>query len=134
MRGIPTEKQHIDITLTRLGAHIVLRVRDYGTGLTEVEQARLFEPFYTDKATGLGLGLSISYNIVEEHGGTLTASTPGDGKGLLFSLSLPIVRQDDGTPERQSHVLTAQPSRRSAEPRIGKECVRTCRYRGARDN
>src|SRR3546814_11257241 len=81
MRGIPTEKQHIDITLTRLGAHIVLRVRDYGTGLTEVEQARLFEPFYTDKATGLGLGLSISYNIVEAHGGTLTASPPGHGHG-----------------------------------------------------
>src|SRR3546814_14627462 len=57
-------------------------------------------PFYTDKATGLGLGLSISYNIVEAHGGTLTASTPGDGKGMLFSLSLPIVRQDDGTPEQ----------------------------------
>src|SRR3546814_12137963 len=78
-------------------------------------------PFYTDKATGLGLGLSISYNIVEAHGGTLTASTPGDGKGMLFSLSLPIVRHDDGTPEQQSH--------RSAERRVGKECVSTCRSR-----
>src|SRR3546814_19523735 len=57
MRGIPTENQHIDITLTRVGAHLVLRVRDYGTGLTAVEQERLFEPFSTDTAPGLGLGL-----------------------------------------------------------------------------
>src|SRR3546814_19783452 len=72
-------------------------------------------PFYTDKATGLGLGLSISYNIVEAHGGTLTASTPGDGKGMLFSLSLPNVRHDDGTQEQQSNGLHKHPCRSSLE-------------------
>src|SRR3546814_8051119 len=53
--------------------------------------------------TTLFRSLSISYNIVEAHGGTLTASTPGDGKGMLFSLSLPIVRRsEEHTSELQS--------------------------------
>lgn len=97
MRAMPPEDQHIDITLAQQDNDINLEIRDYGHGLSDVEQARLFEPFYTDKTDGLGLGLSISYSIVEAHGGTLAAKTPDNGEGMIFSLSLPVVRRHDIT-------------------------------------
>lgn len=98
MREIEPDKQRINITLAQQGTNVLMLIRDYGSGLSDVQQARLFEPFYTDKPDGLGLGLSISYGIIEAHGGALTASTPPDGKGMIFSLSLPILVQD-ATPQ-----------------------------------
>ncbi|PLC48709.1 sensor histidine kinase [Pollutimonas subterranea] len=99
MRGIEPDKRHIDITLAQQGTDIFIHVRDYGSGLSNAQQAQLFEPFYTEKPDGLGLGLSISYSIIEAHGGTITASTPCDGKGMILSLSLPILVQDTNTSE-----------------------------------
>lgn len=97
MSHVPVDQRRIDITLKHQGTDIVLLVRDHGSGLTEQELTQLFEPFYTDKPDGLGLGLSISYSIVEAHGGTLAAYTPDHGKGMVFSLSLPVVRGSEKT-------------------------------------
>ena len=52
--------------------------------------ARLFEPFYTTKADGLGLGLAISRNIAELHGGHLQARSQGQCGGLCMELVLPL--------------------------------------------
>jgi PAS domain S-box-containing protein len=63
-------------------------VRDNGIGVSPDDLRRLFAPFYTTKATGMGLGLAISRRIIEAHGGQLTA-TPGPVNGLILSFRLP---------------------------------------------
>lgn len=71
--------------------HVVLQVRDSGSGIPEQVRERIFEPFFTTKAVGqgTGLGLSISYNIVKKHRGELlVASEPG--QGTTFTIMLPV--------------------------------------------
>ena len=68
---------------------IQLSVKDRGIGLNEAAMKRLFEPFYTTKMTGMGIGLSVSQSIVERHKGRLWAANNADGPGAVFSLSLP---------------------------------------------
>jgi C4-dicarboxylate-specific signal transduction histidine kinase len=67
---------------------VVVSVEDTGTGLDLEQVERIFEPFFTSKSHGIGMGLSISRSIVQTHGGTLTASgrTP---HGARFSFTLP---------------------------------------------
>lgn len=66
-----------------------LHVRDTGPGIEPAKVANIFDPFFTTKAPGkgLGLGLSISYNIVSDFGGTLSAENHPDG-GAVFSVTL----------------------------------------------
>jgi PAS domain S-box-containing protein len=68
---------------------VSVEVRDAGTGLDPAHAPHLFEPFYTTKAEGLGIGLSISRSIVEAHGGRLSAATNAP-HGTVFIFSLPV--------------------------------------------
>jgi signal transduction histidine kinase len=63
-------------------------VRDSGPGLRQDDMERLFEPFYTTKPNGLGMGLSICRTIIETHGGRLWA-TPNQPRGAVFQFTLP---------------------------------------------
>jgi len=63
-------------------------VRDSGLGLTAEQMRQLFEPFYTTKAAGMGMGLVICRSIVEAHGGRLWAENSPDG-GAAFHFTLP---------------------------------------------
>lgn len=80
--------RRVAIEATRQGGEVVIAIRDSGPGLTGEVQARLFEPLFTTKKGGLGLGLPICRTIVEAHGGRLWADSPAGG-GARFSLSLP---------------------------------------------
>ncbi|WP_244889955.1 ATP-binding protein [Neptunomonas qingdaonensis] len=84
------ENKKIDILLSSQEAKLILQVRDYGPGIPEKELERVFEPFYTTKKAGqgLGLGLSISYRIIDSLGGQLSVSNHPEG-GAVFTLSLP---------------------------------------------
>jgi PAS domain S-box-containing protein len=67
---------------------VLVTVRDNGVGLNAAITDRLFEPFYTTKAEGLGMGLAISRSIMESHGGRIWAS-PNTPRGAVFQLELP---------------------------------------------
>jgi C4-dicarboxylate-specific signal transduction histidine kinase len=68
---------------------LVVCVRDHGTGVKPADEVRLFAPFYSSKAKGLGLGLPISRSIVEAHGGRLSL-VPSGGAGAAFQILLPL--------------------------------------------
>ena len=73
---------------------VQVTVEDSGTGLDPNTMARIFEPFYTTKAGGMGMGLSISRSIVQNHGGRLWA-TANDGPGTSFHFTLPKYQGED---------------------------------------
>jgi signal transduction histidine kinase len=84
----------LTITSAATGGWLKIDVRDTGPGLTPDEAARIFEPFYTTKASGTGLGLAVSYGIIQQHGGRIeVTSTPGQGS--LFTIRLPLTRSTD---------------------------------------
>jgi C4-dicarboxylate-specific signal transduction histidine kinase len=68
---------------------IVVLVQDSGAGLDPKHSSRMFEPFYTTRAEGIGMGLTISRSIIEAHGGRLWALA-NDEPGSTFCFSLPI--------------------------------------------
>ncbi|MBC8164053.1 MAG: PAS domain-containing protein, partial [Roseiflexaceae bacterium] len=72
------------------GRYIVLAVRDTGSGIDAEAQASIFEPFYTTKAPGRGLGLAAVQGIVRGHGGALSACSTL-GQGSTFTVMLPVV-------------------------------------------
>ena len=82
------------------GGCVRLTVQDHGVGLDPRASDRLFEPFYTTKGDGMGMGLSVSRSIIERHHGRLWA-VPNDGPGATFSFSIP--RDPEGTTSMRSH-------------------------------
>lgn len=72
---------------------LAIRVIDQGPGVSDEQMGKLFTPFYTSKADGLGLGLSMSRSIVEGFGGSLEA-LPAEGGGLCLECRLPLGRED----------------------------------------
>jgi PAS domain S-box-containing protein len=75
------------------GNHIRLTVQDAGTGFDAQIADRLFEPLYTSKKDGMGMGLSICRSIIESHHGRLWAAL-NDGPGATFSFSIPCTAED----------------------------------------
>src|SRR5439155_48489 len=70
---------------------IIIAVRDSGVGIDPRNLDQLFKLFFTTKAGGMGMGLSISRTAIEAHGGRLWA-TPNEGSGAIFQFSLPANR------------------------------------------
>jgi len=68
----------------------IVSVRDYGEGISQEDQSRIFEPFYTTKpvGAGTGLGLSLVYSLVNEHGGKISID-PLVSPGALFEVRIP---------------------------------------------
>lgn len=88
---------HVRVTLRQQAGRAELVVSDTGQGISVAALPHIFERFrQADPDTtryegGLGLGLSIARRLVELHGGTITASSPGKGRGATFSVSLPLL-------------------------------------------
>jgi len=68
---------------------LVVKIKDTGEGIPEEDIIRIFDPFFSTKSAGVGLGLSITYGIVVSHGGTIGVESEWNG-GTLFVISLPI--------------------------------------------
>ena len=82
---------HITVT-TRPGADgmVAIQVTDTGIGIAPEDLIRIYDPFFTTKSKGLGLGLAICYEIIERHQGTLDA-TSQVGQGSTFTIRLPVI-------------------------------------------
>jgi PAS domain S-box-containing protein len=89
MNSVVGPQRHMRLTTRRGKKHVVVSVRDSGTGLDPVHTTRVFEPFYTTKPGGSGLGLAISRSIVQSHGGALWAVSNHD-RGSTFRFKIPI--------------------------------------------
>ncbi|MCB9882543.1 MAG: HAMP domain-containing histidine kinase [Planctomycetes bacterium] len=74
-----------------------VRVCDQGIGIGREQLGRIYDPFFTTKQNqgGTGLGLSVCYGIIEEHGGHILAESQGAGQGSTFRVVLPMRRSDE---------------------------------------
>jgi C4-dicarboxylate-specific signal transduction histidine kinase len=90
MSAQPREMRILHVTSRRGSDAVFVEVRDAGVAIDEASLARMFEPFYTTKADGLGMGLSISRSIIEAHCGRIWASRNLSGPGLTFHVELPM--------------------------------------------
>ena len=81
-----------------IGDKYAICVSDTGIGMDEQTASRVFEPYFTTKATGTGLGLTMVYKVIKEFGGDIEVESY-EGKGTIFTISLPI-------PQKEKHLLT----------------------------
>jgi len=137
----------VDVVLRRAGASTVLSVADTGIGIPESFLPRVFDRFSQNDASttrsfgGLGLGLAISKQLVELHGGTIRASSPGEGRGATFFVELrwppcrreaTTCRQSRRSPMRRGREApccprsTACTSSSSTTRRTGVSCCAAC--------
>ena len=94
LQNLPAKKERhlsIDSRLT-LNNGIQVRVKDNGPGIDKDQQQKILMPFYTTKADGMGMGLSISRSLIEAHEGTLHFNSE-PGKGSTFYFTLPIEKE-----------------------------------------
>jgi two-component system cell cycle sensor histidine kinase/response regulator CckA len=110
LRTVGAEQIHALGPDARAGDYVVLSVRDTGTGMLPSVQARIFEPFYTTKKTGTGLGLATVLRVIKRHHGFVTVDSKV-GAGTCFSCHLPVIASPAPPPgDGQGSKAGAQPS------------------------
>ncbi len=88
--------QRIDVSMHAAQDQVIIHVRDYGIGIPQEHQSKIFDRFYRASikhtgVSGLGMGLYISYEIVKRHGGIISVLSE-EGKGSTFSVILPLAQ------------------------------------------
>lgn len=84
----------LSITIDQTRDKVRLQITDTGPGIGEAEAKKIFEPFYTTKAQGLGLGMPYARKIIEQHGGTVSLNSRV-GEGTTISVELPAGEKED---------------------------------------
>ena len=85
----------LSIAVDRVSDAVRLHIVDTGRGIGAEETKKIFEPFYTTKTHGLGLGMPYARKMIEQHGGTLSI-TSSPGEGTTVSIALPAAQKDAG--------------------------------------
>jgi PAS domain S-box-containing protein len=104
----------VEVRLARADSHVEFAVADTGAGISPEFLPHVFEPFrQADQKTtrrhgGLGLGLSIVRHLVDLHGGTVRAESPGEGRGATFTVRLPVSHDDQTNGPGERRVSTAE--------------------------
>lgn len=88
MKDTPGEQRHIEIKTLAGEDSVTVSVRDHGCGIPLERLGSVFNPFYTTKASGLGMGLAICRRVIETHAGRIEAHNHDDG-GATFRFTLP---------------------------------------------
>jgi len=94
MAGLADPAKLLVLTSRRKESELLIQVRDHGAGVKDA--ALIFEPFFSTKASGMGMGLSICRSIVEAHGGRVWA-TANEDAGMTFSFTLSLIPDDVAT-------------------------------------
>jgi signal transduction histidine kinase len=89
-----TQGGTLSINLDQTDETLRLEIADTGPGIGKEEAKNIFEPFYTTKAQGLGLGMPYAKKIIEQHGGTVSLNTR-IGEGTTICISLPVGQEVD---------------------------------------
>ncbi len=103
----------VKVRLAEKGGEIRIEVSDSGEGIDPELLPHVFDSFWqadastTRRQGGLGLGLAIVHQLVELHGGTVSAASPGKGQGAVFTVSLPLLRPRQATKELPIFTLPA---------------------------
>lgn len=79
----------INIYVNSDGKYVEIAIKDNGYGMDKLTMSKLFDPFFTTKQTGTGLGLSVSYRIIRNHGGNIRVNST-EGVGTEFTIYLPL--------------------------------------------
>ena len=97
--AIPVEdrqrERRIMVETEKEGAAGVIRVRDTGVGIKKEDLGKIFDPFFSTKETGSGIGLSLVYRIVSNAGGTISVESE-ENRGTAITLRLPLIVQNEG--------------------------------------
>ncbi len=91
IEAMEEKKGLLTLSTTHNREYAVLSIKDNGTGISEEDLTKLFDPFYTKKQGGMGLGLTSTHNIVHGHSGSIEVESKF-GEGTTFSISLPLFR------------------------------------------
>jgi len=115
----------IQVLLQRINSHIEVSVSDTGIGISASFLPYVFDRFsQSDSSTtrsqgGLGLGLAISKQLVELHGGSLHAKSPGEGQGATFIVNLPLkILETEAASANRAHPTHPVPEEQSILPRL----------------
>jgi two-component system sensor histidine kinase HydH len=76
------------VSMTTVGGRLLVRVTDSGEGIAAADVGHIFEPFFSTKPAGSGLGLALVHRIVQDHGGDIDVESR-PGVGTTFSITLP---------------------------------------------
>ena len=95
---VVTEEDNLPL---RSGEYIKLSIKDYGRGISPVDLPKIFDPYFSTKREGGGLGLSIVHSIVERHGGHIVVHSELD-KGTVFTLYIPALYEKEIVQEEKS--------------------------------
>lgn len=92
IQAIGTNNGHIELTLNKLGERYIIKISDNGCGISDEDKAKIFYPNFTTKSSGMGIGLSLSQNIIQAIGGNISF-TSEKGIGTVFTIDVPILKE-----------------------------------------
>ncbi|MDR1655253.1 MAG: PAS domain S-box protein [Treponema sp.] len=81
------------IKTERQDQSVLIHIKDTGTGISEANLSKIFEPYFTTRDAGSGLGLTLVFKIVKEHQGEITVKSR-EGEGASFTISLPVLQKE----------------------------------------
>jgi signal transduction histidine kinase len=93
IEAMPEGSGLLAITTRNMDHEVQVLVADNGSGISEENMAKVFEPYFTDKKSGMGIGLASTLNIVQTHGGRIDVQSE-EGIGTVFTLSFPISKTE----------------------------------------
>jgi two-component system NtrC family sensor kinase len=98
-------KPVVAVTTAQVRDKVEIRIKDNGTGIPQQVQDKIFQPFFTTKppGEGTGLGLSMCYDVIKAHEGTITVETK-EGEGSEFIVALPLKKLEAGKNNQTKHL------------------------------